>query len=253
MCETCGMLTHDTRECLQLEEDLVQNPNLDADEDEDEAAMDQLPEEEHATVENQPLQDDQNLAEDNDVMDPEDYDGGSGYEADSEAYEETWDDFEAAQAIVSGKAVAQRRRRFLENRLENDVEEPNQENVVVQEVNAEDHDDHIILEMEERRNREGQFQEDGSFWEANQAPLASNLRLLNEIYTAETDELVDGPSQKKQRDNDKAVDKFVISSSTQPEFDALKKLREDYSEPETSSPWRSQTRGAVGPIPPPVP
>lgn len=81
------------------------------------------------------------------------------------------------------------------------------------------------------------------------------LRVLNEIYAVGTDDLDAGPSQKKQRFQEELVDKYVVVSSTNhPEFDASRKLRDDYSEPENSSPTlRSHIGRAVGPNPPPVP
>ncbi|KFK30835.1 hypothetical protein AALP_AA6G031900 [Arabis alpina] len=161
--------------------------------------------------------------------------------------EETWDDFEADLAVVKGHTVAKRRRRFLENLIEEMSEEATQGATMVNPLEAADGDN--------------PFMEYGSFLENStlDSSIASSPRgnpcMSPNTSAVGTDEFGIGHAHKKQRIHEDIVDKLVVvSSSTQPAVDALQKLRDDYSEPGTSSPpRRPQFRGAVGPNPPKVP
>ncbi|KFK40962.1 hypothetical protein AALP_AA2G067000 [Arabis alpina] len=255
------------RECVQPEDDqaIVNNEAEDGDDNVD---MDPVLEQDVAV--HQPLQGNpvDNMQEQNDnnvEMSPEEQDYKNEYEAHSMNGEETWDDFEVDLAVVKGPKVAKRRRRFLENLIEEMEEEATRRATMANSSEAalvdNDTEDSIILEIETRRNDDTPFMEYGSFFgtstlDSSIVPFPrGNLCMSLNTSAVGTDQFDIGHAHKKQRIQVDIVDKLVVvSSSTQPAVGALQKLRDDYSEPGTSSPpWRSQLRGAVGPIPPEVP
>ncbi|KFK42316.1 hypothetical protein AALP_AA2G240100 [Arabis alpina] len=184
---------------------------------------------------------------------------------------ETWDDFEADIAIVRGPEVAKRHHRFIQNLMEED--EANRSSLVAAQdtqTHAAENIDDLIMEWEERRNQNPPLQEYGSFLGIPRSVLLSKsmsssvtntykrttciIRASNEI-SCEADVFDSGPSQKKQRVQIPIIEKrIVVSTSIQPKYEALQKIRCDYGDPATSTPPGSPNiRGAVGPIPPQVP
>lgn len=78
-----------------------------------------------------------------------------------ENLEDSWDVYEAERAAVVGEKVAKRRRKFLQNLIEEDAR--NARDLEDTHVDKKINDDHIILEMEERWKYEGPFLHHGSF------------------------------------------------------------------------------------------
>ncbi|KFK24156.1 hypothetical protein AALP_AAs42246U000100 [Arabis alpina] len=272
-CATCGMLTHDTGECIHARDDQVVAEHHD-DNGDDVGGVDPMAEVELGVGVNPeiPAPGPHNVGF---------YEPNAGVQAaeqdafDSDVHPEygsgNWDDFEADIAIVRGPEVAKRRRRFIQNLMAEDEANRSSQIVVPDtQTHAAENIDDLITEWEARKNQHTSLPEYGSFLGIPRSvllskPMSSSLTntykrtsgiicASNEIFN-EADVFDSGPSQKKQRLPIPLIEKrIVVSTSIQPEYAALQKLRFDYGDPETSTPPGSpNTRGAVGPIPPQVP
>ncbi|KFK34075.1 hypothetical protein AALP_AA5G099300 [Arabis alpina] len=260
-CATCGMLTHDTGECLQDDEVQVLRNN-DANGD-DNDGMDQQHEGFPNPADHDAIHDQQPhevYQEGNAGMHLEDHNAGEEMIPEEVNEEESWVAFESEQAILKGPIVECSRRYFLQNLVEDIV---TKSAVAV--------DTSTAHGVHGNGDGEGPFLEYGSFLEMEMSdhsiPSASRshfhvsdagkrrdsgiVRSLAEIFETGTNDLDAGPVQKKQRVIKDHVDKFVVvSTSRQPRQDALLKISDDYNEADASPPdWRSQIRGAVGPNP----
>ncbi|KFK31119.1 hypothetical protein AALP_AA6G070400 [Arabis alpina] len=255
-CAMCGMLTHDNGECLQNEEEHAQNnndPNGEANDGMNQH-HDSPPADHVALHDQQPPEEYQEGA---DGMNLEDHnvDEARNPEDGNEEGRRT------AQIDPKGTMVERNRRDFLQALVED---------IVVQSADAGDVS--AANGLYTTGNGMTSLLEYGSFLELEMSDQSTpsvkrthsqahddehrrnsgTVRSLAALLETDTTSLDAGPVQKKQRVKKGHVNKYaVISTSTQPEQDALLKLRVDYNNAYASPPdWRSHFGGAVGPNPP---
>lgn len=146
-----------------------------------------------------------------------------------------------------GPERTMRKHRFVEDLLaSSNASTFNAEQVSsYQEEDMDDHSDHIILEMEERR---------GAGFVLDQFVLftAETVQKAETMVVSQVDmEWISTSKVHMRQEESIVIDKYqvgrkIISS----EYNALQKIREDYDQADE---WMDTDRGAVGPIPPPVP
>lgn len=140
--------------------------------------------------------------------------------------------------------------------------------IILWKSNAEDDDDHEILQMEDHITLDGPVMQYGSFLdEINKMSENGNhnliigetqesgmLHLLNDLYTGTNEYHVEEPSSKRLKVEAELMDKFMVDSPQDlRNSDALLKLQNDYKDAEDQdSEFNSNNGGVVDPNPPGV-
>lgn len=258
-CELCGMITHDSGECVPAVEDDPINEEHDMD-----------PEDEgHMQEDDDPVQDGPALMDGGQDEDPIQEDrhqegdqgnlvAGSNMALLSQFWSHAPMDVVRAEyeSRIDPERSA-RKRKFVDELVEQISAEENVEKQSKEREVSDDDGDHVTLEMEERWSSECRFGQYGTVM--NSGLLGESLySLVNHSG---------GPSEgcamrisprsqaaKRTREESDVVDKFpVVIRSLSTEGNALKKIQRDYGQVNEEVSEDPVDRGAVGPVPPEVP
>ncbi|KAL0717004.1 hypothetical protein Bca4012_066326 [Brassica carinata] len=242
-CELCGMITHDSGECVPAVEDDPINEEHDMD-----------PEDEgHMQEDDDPVQEDRHQEGDQGNLV-----AGSNMALLSQFWSHAPMDVVRAEyeSRIDPERSA-RKRKFVDELVEQISAEENVEKQSKEREVSDDDGDHVTLEMEERWSSECRFGQYGTVM--NSGLLGESLySLVNHSG---------GPSEgcamrisprsqaaKRTREESDVVDKFpVVIRSLSTEGNALKKIQRDYGQVNEEVSEDPVDRGAVGPVPPEVP
>ncbi|KAG2299352.1 hypothetical protein Bca52824_035824 [Brassica carinata] len=123
-----------------------------------------------------------------------------------------------------------------------------------QEDESDEDSDHIILEMEARRSSDFDFSQYGSFlqddFDHRMAQFHASMRKVDDPGASMKGSCLG----KRIREESEKVDKYPVGRmKVSHEFNALRKLQEDYGQEQVHGSTPQINRGAVGPVPPDEP
>ncbi|KAL0701381.1 hypothetical protein Bca4012_057503 [Brassica carinata] len=233
-CEDCGMLTHDTGECIPVVADV--QPGNDGDDDQGDDDED-MPDERSSNIQ-QPDNTgmaEADMSEDQPAL--ENHPGFNTHGSNMALLKHFWSqapmdvDWEEHYRR-SETERSLRKRKFVDNLVE--AQSPDLLSMVKGKavVESENEDDHVIQEMEERRDSE--FRQD---------------EIPNSV---ESYKYMEGSSSVKRfRSDGDIVDKYPIGRlKVSAECNGLSKLQVDYDDDQEQENGDPIDRGAVGPVPP---